>query len=95
MKKYSEKKIIENFKGFTNDGTAYSLIDGVTIYWTYCAGYGENFHLTENREYPGRIKYGYEQYDDFRVDDIGATCRCKDAVSKYESAQRIFFEQNR
>ncbi len=87
MKKYSEKKILENFKGFTNGGTAYSVIDGITIYWTYCAGYDENFHLTEIREDSDRIKYGYEQWVDFRVDDIGETCRCKDAVAKYEAAR--------
>lgn len=95
MKKYSEKKILENFKGFTYGGTAYSMIDGITVYWTYCAGYDSNFHLTEYREDSDRIKYGYEGWDDFRVDDIPATCRCKDAVSKFESAQRIFYEKNK
>lgn len=95
MKKYSEKKILESFKGFTSAGTAYSEIDGITIFWTYCTGYGDNFHLTETRDESDRIKYGYEQWDDFRVDDLPETCRCKDAVSKYESAQRSFYEKNR
>lgn len=86
MKKYSEKKILENFKGFTYGGLAYSEINGITIYWTYCAGIGENFRLTNKRKESDKIKYGYEQWFDFRIDDIGAICKCKKALEKYESA---------
>ena len=91
MRKYSEKKILENFKGFTPVGIAYSIINGIAVYWTYCDGRGDNFCLTESREESDSIKYGYDGWYDFRVEYLPDTCRCKDAVNKYESALKAFF----
>ena len=83
MKKYSEKKLLENFKGIVWGGYAYSIIDGATIYWTYCSQDDYAFCLTEYRDDADSIKYFYEGYTDFRIDYIGKVCRAKEALKVF------------